>query len=136
MSPMCASPPCTRISARPRISRPCSASLPRPRTTKKRSPGRLRPLPKTSLSPYIIAAAAPSRVVIALRDPDPRTAGGGIERLAAAGIEVKEGVLAEEARDVALGHILRVTEGRPTVTLKLAVGADGLMPKGKGTPVW
>jgi len=84
----------------------------------------------------IIAAAAPSRAVIALRDPDPRTSGRGLERLAAAGIEVKEGVLAQEAGEVAFGHILRVTEGRPAVTLKLAVGADGLMPKGKGAPVW
>ncbi len=84
----------------------------------------------------MIAAARPSRAVIALRDPDPRTAGLGIERLQAAGIDVKEGVMAEEAAAVALGHILRVTEGRPAVTLKLAIGADGLMPKGQGAPVW
>ncbi len=84
----------------------------------------------------IIAAAGPARAVIAVRDPDPRTSGRGLERLAAAGIEVEEGVLAQEAREVALGHILRVTEGRPAVTLKLAVGADGLMPRGKGAPVW
>ena len=84
----------------------------------------------------IIAAAGPARAVIALRDPDPRTAGAGIERLIAAGIEVEQGVLAEEAEAVALGHVLRVTEGRPAVTLKLAVGADGRMPKGDGAPVW
>jgi diaminohydroxyphosphoribosylaminopyrimidine deaminase/5-amino-6-(5-phosphoribosylamino)uracil reductase len=84
----------------------------------------------------IIAAAGPARAVIAVRDPDPRTSGRGLERLAAAGIKVAEGVLAQEAREVALGHILRVTEGRPAVTLKLAVGADGLMPRGKGEPVW
>ncbi len=84
----------------------------------------------------IIAAAEPARAVIALRDPDPRTAGRGIERLEASGIEVTDGVLAQEAQTVALGHILRVTEERPAVTLKLAVGADGLMPKGEGAPVW
>jgi diaminohydroxyphosphoribosylaminopyrimidine deaminase / 5-amino-6-(5-phosphoribosylamino)uracil reductase len=83
-----------------------------------------------------IAAAAPARVVIALADPDPRTAGRGLARLADAGIEVKDNVLAEEAREVALGHILRVTENRPAVTLKLAVGSDGLMPKGEGASVW
>src|SRR3990170_2699003 len=147
-SPMCALPPCTRISARPRISRPCLASLPPPRTTRKRSParrpGRLRPLPKTSLKPYIkqMSANDEEHMAQALRlaprrlGPAPRPSGRGLERLAAAGIEVKEGVLAQEAREVALGHILRVTEGRPAVTLKLAVGADGLMPKGKGAPVW
>ena len=84
----------------------------------------------------VIVAAAPARAVIALSDPDPRTAGSGIERLVSAGIEVEQGVLAEEAAAVTLGHILRVTEGRPAVTLKLAVGADGRLPRGKGTPVW
>ncbi len=84
----------------------------------------------------LIAAAGPARAVIALRDPDPRTGGRGLEHLAASGIEVTEGVLAPEATEVALGHILRVTEGRPAVTLKLAVGADGLIPKGNGAPVW
>lgn len=84
----------------------------------------------------IIAAAEPARAVIALRDPDPRTAGRGLERLATSGIEVTDGVLAEEAQAVALGHILRVTEERPAVTLKLAVGADGLMPRGNGAPAW
>lgn len=84
----------------------------------------------------IIAAARPARAVIALRDPDPRTAGRGIERLATSGIAVEQGVLREEASAVALGHILRVTEERPAVTLKLAVGSDGLIPKGTGAPAW
>jgi diaminohydroxyphosphoribosylaminopyrimidine deaminase / 5-amino-6-(5-phosphoribosylamino)uracil reductase len=84
----------------------------------------------------IIAAAGPARAVIALRDPDPRTAGRGLERLKASGIEVRDGVLAQEAKAVALGHLLRVTEGRPAVTLKLAIGSDSLLPKGKGAPVW
>jgi len=83
-----------------------------------------------------IVAARPARAVIGLRDPDPRTAGRGIDRLKAAGIEVEEGILAPEAAIVALGHLMRVIEGRPAVTLKLAVGADGLVPKGEGKPVW
>jgi diaminohydroxyphosphoribosylaminopyrimidine deaminase/5-amino-6-(5-phosphoribosylamino)uracil reductase len=84
----------------------------------------------------MIAAARPARAVIALSDPDPRTAGLGMKMLADAGVEVTNGILTEEARAIALGHILRVTEGRPAVTLKFAVGSDGLMPKGKGAPVW
>jgi diaminohydroxyphosphoribosylaminopyrimidine deaminase/5-amino-6-(5-phosphoribosylamino)uracil reductase len=83
-----------------------------------------------------IAAAAPARVVIALTDPDPRTKGRGIQRLTASGIDVRDGVLTQEAEEVTLGHILRVTEGRPAVTLKLAVGSDGLVPKGEGAPAW
>jgi diaminohydroxyphosphoribosylaminopyrimidine deaminase / 5-amino-6-(5-phosphoribosylamino)uracil reductase len=84
-----------------------------------------------------IAAIRPTRVVVAMRDPDPRTAGDGIARLGAAGIEVTEGVLHDEAYEVTLGHVLRVTEGRPAVTLKLAVGSDGLVPRGEGgAPTW
>ena len=84
----------------------------------------------------LIAAAAPARAVVALADPDPRTRGCGIARLAAAGIAVSDGVLAHEAEEVARGHILRVTENRPAVTLKLAAGSDGLIPRGEGAPVW
>lgn len=84
----------------------------------------------------IIVAAKPKRVVIGLRDPDPRTAGQGIERMQDAGIEVEEGVLAAEAAAVTLGHVMRVTQKRPAVTLKLAVGSDGLVPRGDGEPVW
>jgi diaminohydroxyphosphoribosylaminopyrimidine deaminase/5-amino-6-(5-phosphoribosylamino)uracil reductase len=84
-----------------------------------------------------IAAAAPARVVVALGDPDPRTAGHGLKRLRAFGIEVTEGILHDEACEVTLGHVLRVTEGRPAVTLKLAVGSDGRVPRGEaGAPTW
>ena len=82
-----------------------------------------------------IAAAGPARVVVAMGDADPRTAGRGLARMRAAGIEVTEGVLRDEACEVTLGHVLRVTEGRPAVTLKLAVGSDGRVPRGEaGTP--
>jgi diaminohydroxyphosphoribosylaminopyrimidine deaminase / 5-amino-6-(5-phosphoribosylamino)uracil reductase len=85
----------------------------------------------------VIAAAHPARAVIAMADPDPRTAGHGLKRLRDAGIAVTEGVLQAEALAVTLGHVLRITEGRPAVTLKLAVGSDGLVPRGQhGTPTW
>ncbi len=84
-----------------------------------------------------IAAARPARAVVAMGDPDPRTAGHGLHRLRAAGIEVTEGVLQKEALAVTLGHLLRVTQGRPAVTLKLALGSDGLVPRGEGgAPTW
>jgi diaminohydroxyphosphoribosylaminopyrimidine deaminase / 5-amino-6-(5-phosphoribosylamino)uracil reductase len=84
-----------------------------------------------------IAAAGPARVVVAMGDADPRTAGHGLARMRAAGIEVTEGVLHDEACEVTLGHVLRVTEGRPAVTLKLAVGSDGRVPRGEaGAPTW
>lgn len=72
-----------------------------------------------------IVAAGVARVVSALEDPDPRVAGRGHAILRAAGVEVTTDVCAGEARRANLGHILRVTEGRPMVTLKLAETLDG-----------
>ena len=72
-----------------------------------------------------IVAAGVARVVSALDDPDPRVAGSGHALLRQAGIEVVVGVGAEAARRDHRGHILRVTKGRPMVTLKLARTADG-----------
>lgn len=66
-----------------------------------------------------------ARVVTAMDDPDPRVSGQGHARLRAAGIEVITGVLATEARQANLGHVLRVSRGRPAVTVKLACTADG-----------
>jgi diaminohydroxyphosphoribosylaminopyrimidine deaminase / 5-amino-6-(5-phosphoribosylamino)uracil reductase len=84
-----------------------------------------------------IASAKPARIVAAMGDPDPRTSGDGFACLREAGIEVTEGVLHDEAFAVNLGHVLRVTEGRPAVTLKLALGSDGLVPRGhSGAPTW
>ncbi len=85
----------------------------------------------------LIAAAHPARVVAAMSDPDPRTAGDGFQRLRSTGIDVAEGVLAEEALRLTLGHVLRVTQERPAVTLKLALGSDGRVPRGEGgAPTW
>ena len=72
-----------------------------------------------------LVAAGVARVVCALEDPDARVAGRGFALLRAAGIEVVVGIGAEAARRDHLGHILRVTEGRPMVTLKIARTADG-----------
>ena len=84
-----------------------------------------------------IIAAGLKRVVLALGDPDPRVSGRGLDRLAAAGIEVERGLMADEARAITRGHILRVTERRPLVQLKLALSADGAIAHGKdGKPLW
>lgn len=72
-----------------------------------------------------VVAAGIARVVTAMSDPDPRVAGRGHARLEAAGVAVTTGVLAREAMRAHRGHVLRVTQGRPSVTLKLARTADG-----------
>ena len=84
-----------------------------------------------------IIAAGIARVVVATEDPDPRVAGRGLDRLRAAGIGVVRGVSSAEARWIARGHIVRVTERRPFVTFKMALAADGRVPRGTdGAPQW
>ncbi len=72
-----------------------------------------------------IVAAGVARVVSALEDPNPKVAGQGYTWLRAAGIAVETGIGAGEARHDHAGHIRRMRDGRPNVTLKLAVSADG-----------
>ena len=84
-----------------------------------------------------IVKAGLKRVVVGVGDPDPRTAGEGIARLRSAGVEVSENVREDGARWMTLGHILRVTERRPFVTLKIATDAAGTVPRGDGAaPIW
>lgn len=80
--------------------------------------------------------AGVARVVTALTDPDPRVAGRGHAMLRAAGIEVVEGVEAAAARAANAGFLLRVTEGRPYLTLKLALTLDGRIATASGESRW
>jgi len=72
-----------------------------------------------------IIEAGIARVVSAMADPNPEIAGAGHWRMAENGVVVEVGVGAEDARRVHAGHIRRITDGRPHLTLKLAVSADG-----------
>ena len=72
-----------------------------------------------------IIRAGIARVVSAMEDPNPEVSGQGHERLRAKGIAVDIGLGAEEARRIHAGHVTRIAHGRPYVTLKLAVSADG-----------
>jgi diaminohydroxyphosphoribosylaminopyrimidine deaminase/5-amino-6-(5-phosphoribosylamino)uracil reductase len=65
------------------------------------------------------------RVVSAMVDPNPEIAGLGHAILRLAGCEVSVGIGGEEAARINRGHVLRVTQGRPMVTLKIAQTADG-----------
>jgi diaminohydroxyphosphoribosylaminopyrimidine deaminase/5-amino-6-(5-phosphoribosylamino)uracil reductase len=72
-----------------------------------------------------IIRAGIARVVSAMDDPNPEVAGKGHERLRAKGVIVDVGLCAEDAARIHAGHITRITQGRPYVTLKLAISADG-----------
>jgi diaminohydroxyphosphoribosylaminopyrimidine deaminase/5-amino-6-(5-phosphoribosylamino)uracil reductase len=72
-----------------------------------------------------IRDAGITRVVVAMRDPDPRTDGKGIRGLRAAEIAVDEGLLREEAERLNAGFVSRLARGRPFVLLKIAATVDG-----------
>lgn len=72
-----------------------------------------------------LVGAGVARVVGAASDPDPRVSGKGYAILRAAGIEVVERVLLEQASEQMAGYLTRSLRKRPEVTLKLALSSDG-----------
>jgi diaminohydroxyphosphoribosylaminopyrimidine deaminase/5-amino-6-(5-phosphoribosylamino)uracil reductase len=84
----------------------------------------------------LLLAAKPARVVIALKDPDPRIMGRGIRRLKAAGIDVALGLGREAAKRSLAGWLTRLKLGRPRITLKLALSIDGKIALPSGESQW
>ncbi len=80
--------------------------------------------------------AGVARVVMALGDSDDRVAGRGIAMLQAAGVEVVTGVMEAEARADHIGFLMRVEQGRPMLTLKLANSFDGRIATATGESQW
>jgi diaminohydroxyphosphoribosylaminopyrimidine deaminase / 5-amino-6-(5-phosphoribosylamino)uracil reductase len=76
------------------------------------------------------------RVVVALTDPDPRVAGGGLQRLRDAGVEVIPGVLEAEAAHQNRAFVHRVKTGRPWGLLKWAMSLDGRTALPNGASQW
>jgi diaminohydroxyphosphoribosylaminopyrimidine deaminase/5-amino-6-(5-phosphoribosylamino)uracil reductase len=68
-----------------------------------------------------------SRVVIAMEDPNPLVNGKSIEKLKKAGIEVKVGILKEEARKLNEIFLKYITTKTPFVAIKLALTLDGFI---------
>ena len=83
-----------------------------------------------------ILSAGIQRVVVALTDPDPRVAGGGLQRLRDAGLEVISGVLAAEAAHQNRDFVHRVRTGRPWGVLKWAMSLDGRTALPNGASQW
>lgn len=93
-----------------------------------------------------ILAAGIRRVVVGMRDPNPRVAGGGIERLREAGVEVTVGVEEPQCRRQNRGYLCWLASGRPHVILKAAISLDGRLapagpqgppgPGGEAAPRW
>ena len=80
--------------------------------------------------------AGVSRVVAAMRDPFPKVDGGGFVLLREAGIEVAEGLMATQARELNKGFLSRIERGRPWLRVKLAASLDGRTAMADGTSKW
>lgn len=80
--------------------------------------------------------AGVSRVVAAMRDPNPLVEGGGFELLSDAGIEIQSDVLADQARWLNRGFISRMSHNQPWVVLKSAATLDGRTAAFDGQSKW
>lgn len=76
------------------------------------------------------------RVIAAMRDPNPKVAGQGLEQLRAAGIPVVVGLMQTAARRLNQGFVHRHETGRPLVRLKLAASLDGRTAMATGESQW
>lgn len=83
-----------------------------------------------------LIAAGVSRVIAAMTDPNPLVAGRGLAQLRAAGIETLSGLLENEARDMNIGFVSRMTRGRPWLRLKAAASLDGKTALNNGVSQW
>jgi len=82
-----------------------------------------------------IVAAKVKRVVAAMRDPNPEAGGGG-KALIAAGIAFESGLMRDEAGELNIGFVSRVTRGRPWVRMKIAATLDGRTALADGRSQW
>jgi diaminohydroxyphosphoribosylaminopyrimidine deaminase/5-amino-6-(5-phosphoribosylamino)uracil reductase len=83
-----------------------------------------------------VIAAGIKRVVAAMQDPNPKIAGSGFAKLRAAGVEVESGLMEEEARELNIGFVARMTRGRPWVRMKIAASLDGRTALANGKSQW
>ncbi|MCB2129164.1 MAG: bifunctional diaminohydroxyphosphoribosylaminopyrimidine deaminase/5-amino-6-(5-phosphoribosylamino)uracil reductase RibD [Rhodobacteraceae bacterium] len=83
-----------------------------------------------------LIAAGIARVVTAQEDPDPRVSGRGHAMLRAAGVAVTTRVMEAEAAALQSGFLTRIGQGRPMLTLKLALSLDGRIATAAGESKW
>jgi len=76
------------------------------------------------------------RVVVAMRDPNPLVAGEGLAMLELAGIHTEHGLLEDQAHELNIGFVYRMTCGRPWVRLKTAASLDGKTALNNGVSQW
>ncbi len=83
-----------------------------------------------------IRAAGVRRVVVSVPDPNPAHAGRGLRMLRRAGLTVVSGVAAEAGAALIEPFAKWIATGRPLVTLKLGISADGRIADAAGRSRW
>lgn len=83
-----------------------------------------------------LVSAGVSRVVAALKDPNPKVSGDGLARLKSAGIDVSCGILESEAFQLNEIFIKYITTGMPFTLLKCAMSLDGKIATRTGDSKW
>ena len=87
-----------------------------------------------------LAAAGVGRVVSAMTDPNPKVAGQGMARLAAAGVRTEtldpHSEAAQQARELNIGFFSRMERGQPWVRMKIAASLDGQTSLQNGQSQW
>ncbi len=99
----------------------------------------LEPCPCQGRTPPCTEAlikAKVKRAVIAVKDPDPRVSGKGIEVLQKAGIQVDVGVLEDEVKESLCPYLHHRKKNRPFCLLKAAVSLDGKIATQNGSSFW
>ncbi len=91
---------------------------------------------KTPPCTRALIAAGVSKVVVGIRDPDPKVAGAGLQALKAAGVAVSTGTLAGVVSDQLRPYLVQRSTGRPYVVLKLAMTLDGRTAAPDGSSRW
>lgn len=90
---------------------------------------------KTPPCAQALINARVGRVVAAMRDPNPASKKGG-DALSAAGVRFESGLMEEEARELNIGFVSRMTRGRPWVRMKIAATLDGRTALANGKSQW
>lgn len=83
-----------------------------------------------------LVRAGLGRVVAAMEDPNPLVAGQGLAKLAAAGIEVSSGLMADAAYEMNIGFFSRMRRALPWVRMKTAASLDGMTALHSGESQW
>ncbi|GAB4482245.1 MAG: bifunctional diaminohydroxyphosphoribosylaminopyrimidine deaminase/5-amino-6-(5-phosphoribosylamino)uracil reductase RibD [Thermodesulfovibrionales bacterium] len=83
-----------------------------------------------------ILASGVRRVVVSMKDPNPKVSGKGISLLRKAGVQVDCGLLEDEAALLNEAYCKHIATGMPFVTLKAAMTLDGKIATPEGASKW